>query len=161
MSAWGEFTVAQARHLLSGRANAFAVGPVLWTAINGTWRGRVECLAVNMPGCTVVIEMQVRPSRPSEPTVVLNLNGSMCRRVDVNGAHRVGSRVRRWTHVQGRDSSDEPDRLMPDPPEWFPVVPFGSGVPQDAYHQVFVAAARLFQIETSGLTWDDPPEEAP
>ncbi|TFV51814.1 hypothetical protein E4P43_09060 [Blastococcus sp. TF02A-35] len=63
--------------------------------------------------------------------------------------------------MQGRDSSDEPDRLMPDPPEWFPDVPFGSVVSPDAYHQVFVAAARLFQIETSGLNWDDPPEEAP
>ena len=161
MSRWGEFTAAQARHLLSGRSNTLIVGPIVWTAINGTWRGRAECLTVNMPGCVVVLELQVRPSRPSEPTVVLNINGSFCRRVDVNGAHRTAGQLARWTHVQGRDSPDEPERLMSNPPEWFPDVPFGTTVAPDVYHQVFVAAARLFEIDASGLSWDDPPKEAP
>ncbi|MEI4273984.1 hypothetical protein TEK04_19860 [Klenkia sp. LSe6-5] len=152
-----EFTAAQVRYLLEGKATAFAVGTIRWTSINGSWRGDVECHAVNMPGCSVTLQINVRPKRPDQPTVVLLLNGLSCRRVDVNGGHRGRS----WTHVQGRDNSDLEDHLLADPPEWFPTLPIGLPVGSDAYHEVLIAAARLFEIDTAGLHWEDPPEEAP
>jgi hypothetical protein len=151
------FDRQQSQHVLSGRASAVAVGEITWTAINTAWRGEVTCYVEGIDDCEVVLQIDVRPLRPAEPTVVLLLNRSFCRRVDVNGAHR-GSR---WTHVQGRDSSEEPDRMLPDPPEWFPAVPFGPEAPAWVYHQVFLGAARLFGINVDGVQWVDPPEEVP
>lgn len=130
-----------------------AFGEVDWSPMNGTWRGSVECVAQGLDDCSIVLQINVRPMRPSEPTVVLLLNGDICRRVDVNGTHQH----RRWTHVQGRDASSEPDRLFPDPPGWFPVVQLGPNVPAWTYHQVFKAAGRLFMIDAGGVQWVDPP----
>jgi len=139
--------------LLSGAADVVAVGEIDWTALNGSWRGSVACVAQGVDDCSVVLQINIRPRRPSEPTVVLLLNGEICRRVDVNGTHQH----KRWTHVQGRDSSSDPDQLFPDPPDWFPVVALGPVVSPWIYHQVFNAAGRLFMIDTGGVQWVDPP----
>lgn len=151
------FDRQKSQHVLSGRAQAVAVGEVTWSGINTAWRGEVTCFIDGVEDCEVALQIQVRPLRPSEPTVVLLLNRMTCRRVDVNGRHRG----KQWTHVQGRDSSDEDDRMLPDPPEWFPQIPTGPQVPPWAYHQVFRAAARLFSINTDGVQWVDPPEGVP
>lgn len=149
------FDRQQSQHVLSGRAQAVAVGQVTWTATNTAWRGEVDCFVEGVEDCEVALQINVRPLRPSEPTVVLLLNRTICRRVDVNGTHRG----RRWTHVQGRDAFEDAERMFPDPPEWFPDLPFGPDVPDWAYHQVFLAAARLFGINADGVEWVDPPEE--
>ena len=151
------FDRQQSQYVLSGHARTVAVGEITWTGTNTAWRGEVTCYADGVEDCEVILQINVRPLRPAEPTIVLLLNRSICRRVDVNGGHRG----HRWTHVQGRDSSEEDDRMLPDPPEWVPDVPWGPSVPDWAYHQLFLASARLFGIDAAGVQWVDPPEEVP
>ncbi|MEO5710209.1 MAG: hypothetical protein ABIQ59_10350 [Nocardioidaceae bacterium] len=140
-------------YLLSGEAGVCGYGEIEWRYINGAWRGVCTLTAPNYGPPALTLEIQVRPQRPSEITVVYLVNGDLLRRIDVNGAHKG----RRYSHVQGKRSSEDAETTEP-VPEWFVTVPFARTVSEAAYRQVFFDAAKLFKVDAAAIAWSDPPE---
>jgi hypothetical protein len=148
------FTFQESQRLLSGDARACAVGEVTWSLVNASWRGRVPVYGNGISDGEVFLEVQARPARPSEPTIVLLYRDECCRRLDVNQAHRN----QRGTHIQGVDSSDDVERLFELPRGGFPEVPLQDTVDSDVYRQLLYAFASFCGIDTSAVEWTDPPE---
>ena len=148
------FTRFDSGHLLGGAAGACAFGEIEWKWINTAWRGGIPVTAEGYEPPALRLEMQVRPMRPSEPSVVYLVHGDHLRRVDINGGHKG----RIYSHVQTKQSSDGPPEVTEELPEWFTKVPIADTVGRDIYRRVLWDAARLFQIGMSGVPWVEPPE---
>jgi len=147
------FTRGEGRYLLSADSDAAAFGDVVWTSINGVWRGSVPVSCSWFPEGGLRAEMQVRPRMPSEPTVVYVVRDSHLARVDTNGAHRG----RRFSHFQHRQTPEDPE-VTEAVPTWFVDVPLVDTVSDGTYARVFRDSCRLLRINTSAVRWIDPPE---
>lgn len=145
--------------LARGEADADAYGTVDWVAVNGAWRARLPVAAKGFEATECVLEMVVRPGpRAVEPSVLLMVNQSVVRRVDVNGAHREGGRPRHQTHVQGEPP---PEFVMWLESDDFPTLPAEEPVSGENYYRVFTASAATLGVVVQGVDWADPPEGRP
>lgn len=147
------YTKAEGARLLGGESGACAFGLIVWKPINGQWRGSVTVACDGFEEDELVMEMMVRPRRPSEPTVIMSVRNEILVRVDVNGGHKG----ERFTHKQWRAGPFEAECTQA-VPNWFYSPPFGDSVPTNANERVFASAARLFGVDTSSLDWTDAPE---
>lgn len=97
------FTTADFWRLMDPAFELVGYGEAEWEEVNGMWRGMFE-VAAPSDGYSLVVRpmIMLRPKRPSEPTYLLNLNGCLAIRVDINQIHRFDGepRSRRASHVQ-------------------------------------------------------------
>lgn len=135
----------------SGVAQASAWGEVGWQPLNGAWRGRVDSCASQLPGANLALEFQVRPRRPSEPSVVLLADTVCLLRLDHNQAHRG----RLGTHVQSgvdlsllewleRDAAGSP--------------PMTGEVSAQHVKIACMKGAVALGVNIDGVIWTDPPK---
>jgi hypothetical protein len=97
------------------------------------------------------VEMEVRPKRRSEPTIVLLNEEEHRAHIDVNGMHRG----ERSSHVQYQT-----DRAQAYPlPDWFYSPPHGDTVRSGDYERIFRGSCKFFGIDTSAVAWVDPDVE--
>ena len=137
--------------VLSGDVHATAWGEVTWTCLNGSWRGRVEWCSASLDGITLMLEFQVRPRRPMQPSVLLLANGICLLRIDHNQTHKGAF----GTHVQsGVDTGllrwPSPDEAGSPPQE-------GEVSLQDV-KIACLKGASILGVNVEGVEWIDPPE---
>ena len=133
-----------------------AYGPITWSAVNGSWRGRVTVAAHGLDDLPIELEFVVRPGRPAEPTLIVLLRGVWAMRVDVNGTHKDS----RFSHVQWRMTSSDPTATKP-VADGFPALELGDNVAEDTYRLMFIATAKEVGVDVSAVEWTDPPEGRP
>ncbi|MCZ2261601.1 hypothetical protein [Isoptericola sp. QY 916] len=150
------FTRADTGYLLSDQSGACAYGDLLWKPRNGAWRGAVAVACAGYDEDDLILEINYRPKRPSEPTIVYLVRGEIMARVDVNGQHSG----QRFTHMQYRKTSGEPEITEP-VPATFITVPLGPAIDDDLLRRVSREAAALLHVDTSALEWTPPPEGRP
>ena len=100
----------------------------------------------------LVLEMQIRPMRPSEPTVVYLANGDHMWRLDVNGGHHG----RHFTHVQTRASSGSAETTVGVQLQTVDLPLGPQTVSGNVYRAVFFEAARMCSVQTEAVVWTDP-----
>lgn len=138
------------RVVLGGLARVTAWGEVAWSMKNGSWRGRVDGCDSVLVDVSLMVEFQVRPRRPSEPSVLL-LDGSTCLlRLDHNQVHKG----RLGTHIQsGLDPTllewPQPDQAGSPPAQ---------GVTAQHVKVACLKGASLLGVNVDGVIWIDPPE---
>lgn len=121
-----------------------AWGDVAWSQTNGSWRGRIEVTgAVDL---RVQLEVQFRPGRPDEPSVVLLVAGGHAWRIDHNQVHEgVLS-----THIQGLGMTEILDPLELGSP------PMGEDLGLSYLERTMRSSAKYLNIGTKGVTWTSP-----
>lgn len=145
------FTRVEVRRLTSGDANAWLDGPPVWRGVNGQWRGEVSVWADHLDLGDAVFWLMV--TRRNQPTFVLVVRGTHCRRLDVNAPHRDLPS----THIQGRD--DPADMEFAKGAEGlFPPIPEAGTVAGEQYAATFTAFAEHLGVGLGSFEWLDPPE---
>lgn len=143
---------AQQAYLLDGTAGACAYGPIAWRSVNGAYSGDVPVAVEALPDHEVVLSFQYRPMRPTEPSVLLLVDGECLARLDVNGGHQ-GRTYSHWHRPKFSGIGEIVDPV----PAWVECPPLDEELDVTIMPRLLKAAARLFNVDASAVDWEYPP----
>lgn len=137
--------------LLDSSCQAAVYGTLAWTACTGSSRWQAVSTGTVKDGQPINLCLLYQPKRPSEPTILYRCN-DYAWRIDHNGAHSHKP-VQTHLQLQGTNYYRALDPAQLDSP------PVGTRLTLDGMRRLFYASASYLNVNTTGLTWNDPPRE--
>lgn len=144
----GVFVGSLAHWLRSPQSHATVWGEIEWHWCNGHFDG--DCLGNVSTGDELLLRLIYRPMRPDEPTVLYRV-GDVAWRIDHNQPHRGEYS----THIQ-LDGSEHFEVVSADDA----ASPRRGEASVSALEVTLRKSAGLLGVDTRGMIWLDPPEEA-
>lgn len=145
-------TAAQEAYLLDGTASACAYGTVDWREVNGAWSGDVPVAATSLEDHDLLLRYQHRPTRPTEPSILLLVDGECLARVDINGGH-AGRVYSHWHYPRFNGTGSNVDAV----PDWMACPTLEPPLDELLMPQLLRDAGRLFNVDTAAVDWEYPP----
>lgn len=138
-------------------------GEIAWNPVGASYYGTFPIAdprtQAGVPSVEYIINL--RPSRPDEPTLLLRINGSCAARIDINGRHKFDGEMvaRQATHLQAYERGSSQPMVTRDlSAERFPSLTKGVNVTnEEELRRCFRESVAFLNVDVSGVQWTPAP----